>query len=61
MTKYERLTKYITELEDLFEGGTDIFSSDVQSILLCSIGNVLAAFENGVPADEYFQTFLEEV
>ena len=60
-SKYKRLENYISLLEDLFEEKTEIFNSDVHSILLGCMGNVLAAFENGVPVEEYFQTFLEEV
>lgn len=59
--KYKRLENYISLLEDLFEEKTEIFNSDVHSILLGSMGNLLAAFENGVPVEEYFQTFLEEI
>lgn len=59
--KYIRLDNYISALEDLFGERTEIFNSDVRSILLGCMGNLLAAFENGVPVEEYFQTFLEEV
>lgn len=58
-TKYQQFNKYVSELQELFQGNTQIFHSHVDSILVNSMGETLAAFENGVPADEYFQTFLE--
>lgn len=60
-TKYQRFNQYISELQELFQGNTQIFHSHVDSILVNSMGETLAAFEHGVPSDEYFQTFLEDV
>ena len=58
-TKYQRFNKYVSALQELFQGDTQISHSHVDSILVNSMGETLAAFENGVPVDEYFQTFLE--
>ncbi len=58
-TKYQRFNNYVSELQELFQGNTEIFHSHVDSILVNSMGETLAAFENGVPVDEYFQTFLK--
>jgi hypothetical protein len=58
-TKYQQFDKYVSELQKLFRGNTQIFHSHIDEILLNNMGETLAAFENGVPEDEYFQTFLE--
>lgn len=62
MDKYKQFQEYIYAIEEEFNlHFLGMHSDTISTILKCSMGETLSAFENHVPVEEYFQTYLEEV